>query len=88
MLRPRYRIPVRNDAEGVSIVRPVCGIEPFIEETLLSGFRLDYPHYELIFCVADPRDPVIAIIRRLITAHPHVAARVLMATTASAIIRN
>ena len=77
ILRPRYRIAAPAHAEGVSIVRPACGIEPFVEETLLSGFHLNYPGYELIFCVADPRDPVVPIIQRLIKAHPHVRARLL-----------
>ena len=27
---------------GVSVIRPVCGIENYIEETLRSTFQLDY----------------------------------------------
>ncbi|MBV8792904.1 MAG: ceramide glucosyltransferase, partial [Pseudolabrys sp.] len=64
--------------EGISIVRPVCGLENFTEETLLSGFRLDYPDYEILFCVAQPSDPVIPLVRRLIELHPHVPARLLI----------
>jgi ceramide glucosyltransferase len=77
MLRSRYRIAAFPDSEGISIVRPVCGVEPFIEETLLSGFRLDHPNYEILFCVADHRDPVVPIILRLIEDHPSVKARLL-----------
>ena len=64
--------------EGISIVRPVCGLENFTEETLLSGFRLEYPDYEILFCVAQPSDPVIPLVRRLIELHPHVPARLLI----------
>jgi ceramide glucosyltransferase len=64
--------------EGISIVRPVCGLENFTEETLLSGFRLEYPDYEILFCVAQPSDPVIPVVRRLIELHPHVRARLLI----------
>ena len=32
----------------VTVVRPVCGLETYSEETLGSGFRLAYPNYELI----------------------------------------
>ncbi|HYZ44905.1 MAG TPA: ceramide glucosyltransferase, partial [Xanthobacteraceae bacterium] len=56
--------------EGISIVRPVCGLENFTEETLLSGFRLEYPDCEILFCVAQPSDPVISLVRRLIELHP------------------
>jgi ceramide glucosyltransferase len=61
----------------VSILRPVCGVENFIEETLESAFVLDYPRYEIVFCVADKDDPVIPMVRRLIAAYPAVEARLL-----------
>ena len=56
----RMRRPEADDAGGetlggISIVRPVCGLENFTEETLLSGFRLEYPDYEILFCVAQPQ---------------------------------
>jgi ceramide glucosyltransferase len=66
--------------EGVSIVRPVCGIDNFTEETLLSGFRLEYPNYEILFCVAQSSDPVVPLVRRLIELHPGVPARLLVGT--------
>jgi ceramide glucosyltransferase len=59
-------------------VRPVCGIDNFVDETLRSSFTLDYPRYEVVFCVANAKDPVIAIVRRLIEEHPGVPARLLI----------
>src|SRR4051794_7451520 len=53
-----------SDAPGVSIVRPVCGIENHGEETLRSAFRLDYPNYEIIFCAAAASDPVVPTVQR------------------------
>jgi ceramide glucosyltransferase len=64
--------------EAVSIVRPVCGLDNFTEKTLLSGFRLEYPKYEILFCVAQSSDPVVPMVRRLIELHPHVPARLLI----------
>jgi ceramide glucosyltransferase len=61
----------------VTILRPACGIENNIEETLASAYAIDYPEYEIVFCVADPQDPVIAIIDKLIADHPHVPSRLL-----------
>ena len=65
-------------SEGVSILRPVCGIENFIEETLQSTFALDYPRYEILFCVADADDPAIPLVQRLLAAHPRASARLLI----------
>jgi ceramide glucosyltransferase len=62
----------------VTIVRPVCGIDNFVEETLGSSFALDYPHYEIIFCVANARDPVVPIVERMIAAHPAIRASLLI----------
>lgn len=70
---------------GVSILRPVCGIENFIEETLQSTFALDYPRYEILFCVADANDPVIPLVERLIAAHPQVDARLLIGNSSASI---
>jgi len=62
----------------VSIVRPVCGLDNFLEETLRTSFELDYPRYELIFCVASTRDPAITVVQQLIAAHPQSHARLLV----------
>jgi len=59
-------------------VRPVCGMENYIEETLRSAFHLDYPRYEIVFCAANAHDAAVPLVRRLIAAYPHVAARLLI----------
>jgi ceramide glucosyltransferase len=64
--------------EGVSIVRPLCGIENFSQATLASTFKLDHPNYEILFCAAHGMDPVLPLVRRLITDHPAVPARLLL----------
>ncbi|MGH1570129.1 glycosyltransferase [Methylobacterium sp. P31] len=64
--------------EPVSLIRPLRGIEAFSEEMLTRSFRLDYSSYELIFCVADPGDPIVPMVRRLIAAHPQVPARLIL----------
>ena len=61
-----------NADVGVTIVRPVCGIENFSEETLGSAFHIDHPRYEILFCVADPGDPAVPLVRRLMAAYPYV----------------
>lgn len=62
----------------VSIVVPLRGIENFSAETLDRAFRLDWPKYELLFCVAHGKDPIIAEVEKAALAHPHVEARILV----------
>ena len=70
--------PLPNPVPPVTLLRPVCGIERFVTETLGSSFALDYPRYEIIFCVARAEDPVVPIVRRLIDGNPRVPARLLI----------
>jgi ceramide glucosyltransferase len=65
-------------APAVSLVRPVCGIDNYVEDTLRSAFHLDYPSYEIVFCVALPGDPVVPLVERLIAAYPHVPSLLLI----------
>jgi len=65
-------------APPVAIVQPLCGVEVFSKETLASIFALDYPDYEIIFCVADAADPVAPLVRRAIVAHRDIPARLLI----------
>ena len=74
----RNRISVSAMNVGVTIIRPVCGLENFSEETLRSAFRLIYPRYEIVFCVASASDPIVPVIRRMIEAHPEVTAQLLI----------
>ncbi len=71
-------LPPPADAAPVTIVRPVCGIDNFARETLGSTFGLDYPDYEIVFCVAREDDPVVGLVRELIAAHPGERARLLI----------
>jgi cellulose synthase/poly-beta-1,6-N-acetylglucosamine synthase-like glycosyltransferase len=71
-------VPPPPGSPGVTIVRPLCGADNFVEETLESTFRLDYPEYEINFCLARTDDPVAPLVRRLIAAHPGVPARLLI----------
>lgn len=62
----------------VSIVIPVRGIENFSAETLSRAFRLTWPNYELLFCVAHGNDPIVSLIEKTAADHPHVEARILV----------
>ena len=71
-------LPPPRDPAPVTIVRPVCGVDNFARETLSSTFGLDYPDYEILFCVARDDDPVVGLVRELIAARPGQRARLLI----------
>ncbi|MEI9406245.1 ceramide glucosyltransferase [Mesorhizobium argentiipisi] len=77
-LKRRHVITSPVGAQPVSIIVPSRGAEPFTQETLQRAFSLDWPRYELIFCVAHADDPVVRLINAAIARHPRVPARLLI----------
>ncbi len=67
-----------KSADSVTIVQPLCGVEAFSRETLRSIFALDYPSYEIIFCLASDDDPIAPLVRGAIAANPGRSARLLI----------
>ena len=61
----------------VSVLKPLKGADNGLEENFESFFLLDYPEFELIFSVADGRDPGAAIVRKLLAKYPNVNARLI-----------
>ena len=57
------------------MLKPVKGVEPGLEDCLKSFFAVEYPRFELLFCVADADDSAIPLVRQLIARHPRVVAR-------------
>lgn len=51
----------------VSILKPLCGMDPHAYESLRSHCVQDYPEYEIIFGVADPADDIVPVVQKLIT---------------------
>ena len=67
--RRRFVAPI--ESPPVTLVQPLCGVEAFSETTLEAAFTLDYPDYELIFCLAHADDPAAALARRAMERHPN-----------------
>jgi ceramide glucosyltransferase len=50
---------------GVSVLKPLYGAEPMLEQALATLCVQDHPDYQIVFGVQDPADPAIAAVRRL-----------------------
>ena len=63
--------PSPRAAVALSLLKPLCGVEPGLEENLASFLRQDYgAAVQVIFGVQDPADPALEIVERLRLAHP------------------
>src|SRR5438132_7820892 len=67
-------VPVPSWLPAMSLLKPLCGVEPGLEVHLESFFRQEYPAFELLFAVRQPTDPAAAIVARLMARYPAVAA--------------
>ena len=65
----------RRNLPPVTILKPLKGIDRGLYENLRSFFELDYPHFELVFSIADGDDPARFVVNRLLMEYPHVQAR-------------
>jgi len=74
--RRRKRLPVFTPP--VTIFKPLKGHDEGLEENLRSFFRLDYPTFQLLFCVADANDPAIPVVQRLLAEFPGQDARLVI----------
>src|SRR3989442_14822250 len=57
----------------VSILKPLCGLEPQAYESLRSHCVQEYADFEIIFGVRDPEDPIVPTVKRLMKEFPQVA---------------
>jgi len=86
--RKRYRSPptltlplpsaLPSSTPGVSILRPLKGLDTNLSENLESTFKQDYPNFEILLSVADEDDEALPVVRDLISKYPNVNARVII----------
>ncbi len=54
----------------VTVLKPLYGDEPLLEEALASVCRQDYPALQVVFGVRDPADAALLVVRRLQARFP------------------
>jgi ceramide glucosyltransferase len=65
------RAPVRSvpltprEAPPVTMLKPLCGAETETYECLRSCCDQAYPEFQIVFGVAEPHDPAVAVVQRL-----------------------
>jgi ceramide glucosyltransferase len=80
----RFRRPQSREAVSptafppVTLLKPLCGIEPGLEAHLTSFFEQQYPAYEIIFGARHADDPALQIARRVSRRYPSVPVEVVI----------
>jgi hypothetical protein len=62
---------------GISILKPLCGVDDDLEANLEQFAALGYPSYEVILGVKDMKDPAYAMARKAVARWPDVMRLVL-----------
>jgi len=55
----------RTAPVAITVLKPLCGPEPRLEQNLATLCFQTHPRYQLVFGVRDPDDPAIATVHRL-----------------------
>src|SRR5204862_7160401 len=56
----------------ISILKPLKGSDPGLEENLESFYLLDYPEFEIVFSFASRDDEAFPVARRVADRHPEI----------------
>lgn len=68
---------VATEAEPISLLKPLHGLDEGLESNLRTFFEQDYPAYELVFAARSADDPGLQLAQRLSRDYPHLPCRFL-----------
>lgn len=68
----------RQTLPPVTVLKPVHGMEPRLEENLESFFRQDYPRFEIIFGARSQDNEALVVVERLRAKYPKVRTQVVI----------
>lgn len=75
--RRRHPAPVpESNLPPVTLLKPLCGLEPNLEANLESFFIQDYPQYEIIFGTRNSDDPALTIVEAMQRRYPGIPIKV------------
>lgn len=69
--RRAARLTPPADQTGVTILKPLCGLDEELEANLLSFFAVAHEPVQLVFGAAAHDDPALAVVRNVARRHPY-----------------
>lgn len=71
-------LPEPGTLPAISLLKPLRGADPGLEQHLESFFLQDYPSFEMLFAVRQPVDPAVAVVERLAARYPNVKTQLIL----------
>ena len=68
-----------SELPPVTLLKPLCGLEPNLQANLESFFQQDYPVFEIIFGARDRNDPALQMVAELRRQYPFVPVKIVTA---------
>ena len=72
------RPSARQTSEGISILKPLAGLDLDLESNLRTFFEQEYAAFEILFAVKTEDDPAAEVVPRLQREYPKVSSRLLI----------
>lgn len=80
-LRFRGKVPESSASVDLSppvtLLKPLCGLEPNLEANIVSFFEQQYPCFEIVFGTRDESDPALDVVRAVREKFPFVPVKVI-----------
>lgn len=57
------------------------GVDPNLQQNLETFFTMEYPTYELLFCIEDKEDPAVTVVHNLMEKYPNIQAHLFIGGT-------
>jgi ceramide glucosyltransferase len=77
-----WRLPRRKirtlSQPPITVLKPLCGLEPGLYEHLRSFCQQDYPQFEIVFGVRDQADPACSVAYQLVAEFPELPLKVVI----------
>jgi ceramide glucosyltransferase len=70
--------PAPEVLPGISILKPLHGLDLGLEDNLRTFFTQDYPDYEILFAARDSNDPAFQVVSKLSREYPNIKSRIIV----------
>lgn len=74
----RAALPEIATLPAISLLKPLRGADPDLEQHLESFFVQDYPSFEILFAVRQESDPAVTVVRQLSERYPHIKTHLIL----------
>ena len=73
-----HRGGARTTTAGISVLKPLAGVDEGLENNLCSFFEQDHPEFEILFAVREADDPAVAIVESLRRRYPSIPSQLII----------